>query len=476
MKEVARSAYLAQKKPIAKALLDALLEKYEYASVLVTDVDTKSYSVRRSGVQISQDTRFGSKGMVVKVYDGNSYAEYSTNNITMDAVPAICEEISSRLMPMADKLPEGLTLSRYKKLSDEPCTFRKATTYEQHPGELGDEAIVNQLGSLREKTLAQSDKLVDALAGLIYQEYHKLFLSPNRDMEQSVLWTCASLASVAAKGQEIKPSFKSFSVLGGTELLAQMEAAIPEIVKTNLELLDSQPMIPGTYDCICTPEVTGMIVHEAFGHGVEMDMFVKDRALAQSYVGKPVASPLVTMHDGCAVRETATYFFDDEGTVSHDTVVIEKGILKAGISDAQSAMHLGTEPTGNGRRESYERKAYTRMTNTYFEPGKDSLEDMIASIDYGMLLEQPSSGMEDPKNWGIQCMVSFAREIRDGKLTGRIFSPIVLTGYVPDLLKSISMVSGTLELGGGGACGKGHKEWVKVSDGGPYIKAKIRLG
>ena len=154
MKEVARSAYLAQKKPIARALLDALLEKYEYASVLVTDVDTKSYSVRRSGVQISQDTRFGSKGMVVKVYDGNSYAEYSTNNITMDAVPAICEEISSRLMPMADKLPEGLTLSRYKKLSDEPCTFRKATTYEQHPGELGDEAIVNQLGSLREKTLA----------------------------------------------------------------------------------------------------------------------------------------------------------------------------------------------------------------------------------------------------------------------------------------------------------------------------------
>ena len=121
-------------------------------------------------------------------------------------------------------------------------------------------------------------------------------------------------------------------------------------------------MEPGTYECICTPEVTGMIVHEAFGHGVEMDMFVKDRALAQSYIGKQVASPLVTMHDGCAQREVATYFFDDEGTLSHDTVIIDKGILKAGISDAQSAMFLGTVPTGNGRRESYERKAYTRMT------------------------------------------------------------------------------------------------------------------
>lgn len=73
-------------------------------------------------------------------------------------------------------------------------------------------------------------------------------------------------------------------------------------------------------------------------------------------------------------------------------------------------------------------------------------------------------------------MVNIAREIRDGKLTGKIFSPIVLTGYVPDLLKSISMMSENVLLSGSGMCGKGYKEWVKVSDGGPYIKAKIRLG
>ena len=167
---------------------------------------------------------------------------------------------------------------------------------------------------------------------------------------------------------------------------------------------------------------------------------------------------------------------DDEGTPARDTVIIEKGVLKRGISDLLSAAALGTEPTGNGRRESFERKAYTRMTNTYFEGGTDRVEDMIASVSYGFLLDEPSSGMEDPKNWGIQCMVSYAREIRDGKLTGRIFSPIVLTGYVPDLLKSITMMSPAVRLEGGGMCGKGYKEWVKVSDGGPYIKAKIRLG
>ena len=117
-----------------------------------------------------------------------------------------------------------------------------------------------------------------------------------------------------------------------------------------------------------------------------------------------------------------------------------------------------------------------RMTNTIFEAGTSKVEDMIASIKDGFLLCQASSGMEDPKNWGIQLMVDIAREIKDGKLTGKIYSPIVMTGYVPDLLKSISMISDSIEAGGTGYCGKGYKEWVKVSDGGPYIKARIRLG
>ncbi|MDE6725469.1 MAG: TldD/PmbA family protein, partial [Ruminiclostridium sp.] len=156
--------------------------------------------------------------------------------------------------------------------------------------------------------------------------------------------------------------------------------------------------------------------------------------------------------------------------------VIDKGILKGGFCEAKSALWLGTESTGNGRRESYERKAYTRMTNTYFLGGNDEVEDMIASVKYGFLLSTPSSCMEDPKNWGIQMMVSMAKEIKDGKLTGKVFAPIVMTGYVPDLLKSISMMSKTSELCGSGMCGKGYKEWVKVSDGGPYIKAKISLG
>lgn len=476
MQKVGKSEYLARTKPVAGALLERLCKKYAYVSVLVTDDDEKRYSVSRRGTSISGDSSFGGKGLVVRVYDGRSYAEYSANEISFEALPYIEKQIEGRLVPLAAGLPEETEPAHYPLLVDEPCVLCRASDYEIHPRTLGDGQIVSTLEGLREKALSSDSRLLDAMVNFEYQQYHKLFLSPHRELEQSVLWSVCAMALVAAKGQELRESFRAFSNLGGAEVLGRVEGCVPDMVRTVTELLNAQPMEPGVYDCVCTPEVTGMIVHEAFGHGVETDMFVKDRSKAREYMGREVASPLVTMHDGCGQREAATYFFDDEGTLSRDTVIIEKGVLKKGISDAQSALCLGLEPTGNGRRESYERKAYARMTNTYFEPGSDRLEDMIASVKYGMLLEEPASGMEDPKNWGIQCMVNIAREIRDGRLTGRIFSPVVLTGYVPELLKSISMVGDTLELCGGGACGKGYKEWVKVSDGGPCIRAKIRLG
>ncbi len=475
--KVKSSHYLKEAKPFLKELLNSLLEHYSYASILASDSKAMIYSVSKQGTVISEDDILSGRGFVAKVYDGKSYGEYSFNEITKEGIPGILNKIKYSLMPLKDYLPGGISESEYPVLPDDPKTLKESTEYIQDPEELGDEKIIALLSKLCEEGLAYNKKILDCSAGCRYQQYHKLFLSKNKDMEQNILWTNGSLMVMASRSEEIKYFFKTYSNLGGTELLGEMERDLKSVAFTALELLESEPIKPGEYDCICTPEVTGMIAHEAFGHGVEMDMFVKDRALARKYIGKYVASPLITMHDGAtAAKETATYLFDDEGVLSQDTVIIEKGILKRGISDSQTAMYLSSAPTGNGRRESYERKAYTRMTNTYFEAGKDKPEDMIASVQYGFLLENARSGMEDPKNWGIQCMVNIAREIKNGKLTGRIYSPIVLTGYVPDLLKSISMISDTVELKGSGFCGKGYKEWVKVSDGGPYIKARIRLG
>ena len=464
-----------QVKPGLKKLIAALREAYPYASVLAVADDARSWNISRRGIGIARPRMGGGTGYVVRVFDGTGCAEYSFNEFSEEKIPEIRETLARRLAEQ-EKALEGFAPLPTPLPADQPAALKKETAWKIHPRELGDEAIVARLRALREKALAYDERVLDAQASASYRCYRKLFLSEHRDLDQTVMWTTAAMMVMAARGEEIKMAYQPFSVLGGAEVLDQVDSGVEGVARRALELLDSQPIPPGEYECVCDPSTTGMIVHEAFGHGVEMDMFVKDRALAKSFVGEYVASQLVTMHDGSAVEQTATAFFDDEGTLTGDTVVIDKGVLKTGMCDALSAARLGTAPTGNGRRESYERKAYTRMTNTYFQGGEYTPEEMIASVKDGFLLESPSSGMEDPKNWGIQCMVTTAREIKDGKLTGRLFSPIVLTGYVPDLLKSVTMMSKTPELSGSGFCGKGYKEWVKVSDGGPYMKARIRLG
>ena len=480
--QVRESEFIKRKKPLLKKLAARLSEQYPFVSLLATDSRAKSYMVSRRNTAVREDELLTARGFVAKISDGKHYAEYSFNQISEDLLDEICTQIEQTVLLSKNAVPEGMTENDYlfseqDVASEENIVFYGSTEYEIDPEEMGDDVILKQLSEIKNRGLDVSERILDCSVLCNYQKYSKLFLSGRKELEQNVMWMTGAISLAAPRGEEIKDYYRGFSNLGGAEVLAQMKNGVEECAHITLELLDSAPMIPGEYDCICAPDVTGMIVHEAFGHGVEMDMFVKKRALAEQFLGQYVASELVTMHDGAsAASQTATYFFDDEGTMAQDTVIIEKGILKQGICDLQSALALRTAPTGNGRRESYKRKAYTRMTNTYFEGGSNTKEEMIASVSYGFLLENASSGMEDPKNWGIQCMVNIAREIRDGKLTGRIFSPIVLTGYVPDLLKSISMMSEEVTLGGGGFCGKGYKEWVKVSDGGPYIKAKIRLG
>ena len=478
MKELKDSEYIKRIRPTAKKLLSALLCEYEYASVLCVDAKGKNYRVQKAGTLISDEPLYCSRGLVLRVLKNGEIFEHSVSSLREDGIEGILDDIRS--LTEAERYGVSAGYEPRTKLvpRDEECVLHRSTTYETDPEEYGDENIIKALTQAREQALSADSRVFDAVTRCAYRKYSKLFLSKNKDMCQNVMWTTATVLSLVKQGERIKDSYQGFSVLGGAEVLEEMKnKGVPRSVENGVALLDSAQITPGEYECICSPDVTGMIVHEAFGHGVEMDMFVKDRALAKDYMGKQVASHLVTMRDSaCAVDEAASYFFDDEGNLSRDTLIIDRGILVGGICDEVAANALGISPTGNGRRESFEKKAYTRMTNTYFEAGEDSVEDMIASVKDGYLLEEARSGMEDPKNWGIQCMVGIAREIKDGALTGRIFSPVVLTGYVPDLLKSISMMSTEARLCGTGFCGKGHKEWVKVSDGGPYIKARITLG
>ena len=472
------SPFLAGIRAPLRELMGRLERDYDYVSVLATDSAGLAVSISQRARAVRSETMTTERGVVVRLCRDGLYSEYALNDFDGSDPAGAYARITAAVEEQRSLLRElGTEVYDTPVLSDEPAELFVEMETEELPESTDVRALVERLTALSDRGMGLDERMVECAATAQSTHVCKMFLTKNRDMRQSYVYSEGSVVAVVAADGATRMAFGGVSGLCGPELFAGLEAKLDKAVADAAELLSAERIEPGEYEVITSPEVTGLIAHEAFGHGVEMDMFVKNRALGRDYIGKRVGSDLVTMHEGalCA-RDVTSYAFDDEGTLAGDVTEIENGILKAGICDALSALRLGTVPTGNGKRENFEHKVYTRMTNTVFDSGTDSLADMIASVKYGYLLEGMQSGMEDPKHWGIQCILSAGREIVDGKLTGRVVSPIIMTGYVPDLLGAVSMLSSDREIFGNGGCGKGHKEWVKVADGGPYLKTKARLG
>lgn len=472
--QVKMSNYLIEIKPKVVELIKLLSETFDYVSVLSTDVCGTSYRVGQRQTSVG-DYGFGERGFVARVYYNQTYLEYSFNEI--DNVEELANTITKQLKEELIALEE-LQISKMESpfIYEEEISKEMLGKIEVDPESIQSSEILDCLKQISDAG-AKHEGIIEFMASMSFAHVNKMFLSNKKDLMQSYAYAEGMIGAIGTNGVKSDMAYESFSGLKGVEILKEMNERVDTVIQNLKDKLNAEPVIPGMYDVIVSPEVAGLIAHEAFGHGVEMDMFVKERALAKDYINEKVASDITCMKDGArSANQVSSYLFDDEGTLGSDTTIIQNGTLVTGISDLLSALRLNTTPTGNGKRESFERKAYARMTNTIFTPGTSTKEEMIASIEDGYLLEGMDSGMEDPKHWGIQCVVAMGREIKNGKLTGKTVAPVTLTGYVPELLKSISMVSNDFELFGSGACGKGHKEWVKVSDGGPYLKCKVRLG
>jgi len=465
---MAFSTFLESRRAGAKALVGHLKKRFQYVSILGQDIKATNVMINRSASVIAPggDTACG---FVVKMSNGGVFFEYSLDDLQGD-MAALADKIAAAAVAPAMEAIAPVALA------DEPLvqSFARPHDFDKHTDAQLLDFCKTQCAALLEKG---GEKVLNAVVGISKREVSSLFVSKNRELDQNYTWVNGMMVVVYRDNGKTVQSHTSSNYNTLSAVLEELPGKADGLLHKAHMLTTAKPIVPGVYDVITDPTITGLIAHEAFGHGVEMDQFVKDRALAKEYVGKYVASPICNMRDGAAaVLSAASYFFDDDGVLAHDTQIIKDGVLVTGISDLASATQLGLPPTGNGRRQSTRRKAYTRMTNTFFEAGKDKLEAMIASIQHGYMLFETNNGMEDPKNWAIQCVAEYGIEIVDGKLTENWVSPVVMSGYVPDLLKSISMISGDFKVIGSGSCGKGYKEWVRVSDGGPALKARVKLG
>lgn len=469
------STYLSQSKPLLQKLIQMLSAKYTYVSILACDSVGKFIEVSEKEQKII-DHPLQERGFVVRVYNGKYYSEYSFNHLEAGNIKDIFNQIVEQL-DVKDVIDKSIYLkeTNYPLIQEQAMkeSFSKLNKDKKYTLQ----ELIHFCKKMVDHTFEESEYVIHSSCRIEYLTISKMFLSSKKELEQVYFWANGRLSVILNRNDITKTNFESASDVTITGVLKELDKKAHGLIKDGRALLDSEKPSAGEYDIITTPDITGIIAHEAFGHGVEMDMFVKNRAKAQQYLGKRVASEIINMHDGAIPFEnSSSYFFDDEGILAQDTLIIKNGILQTGIADTLSALKLNITPTGNGKRESYKRKAYTRMTTTYFERGKSNLDDMIATIKKGILVSNAYSGMEDPKNWGMQAIALIGKEIVDGKVTSKVFSPIYMSGNVLDILQSASLTSHDFELFGSGYCCKGYKEKVKTVDGGPYLKVKVNIG
>ncbi|MCP4289446.1 MAG: metalloprotease TldD [Gammaproteobacteria bacterium] len=245
-----------------------------------------------------------------------------------------------------------------------------------------------------------------------------------------------------------------------------------EAVRQALVNLDAIAAPAGTMPVVLGPGWPGILLHEAIGHGLEGDFNRKGTSAFSGQIGQRVATEKCTVVDDCTLPgRRGSLSIDDEGTPGQNTVLIENGILKGYMHDRLNARLMGTESTGNGRRESYAHLPMPRMTNTYMLPGKDDPGEVIASVDKGLYAVNFGGGQVDITSGKFVFSASEAYLIENGKITSPV-KGATLIGNGPDVLTRVSMVGNDLKLDAGvGTCGK-EGQSVPVGVGQPTLRVE----
>jgi len=243
-----------------------------------------------------------------------------------------------------------------------------------------------------------------------------------------------------------------------------------EAVRQALVNLEATPAPAGTMPVVLGPGWPGILLHEAIGHGLEGDFNRKGTSAFANRLGEQVASPACTVVDDATLPDRrGSLSLDDEGTPGQYTVLIENGILKGYMQDRLNARLMGTESTGNGRRESYAHLPLPRMTNTYMLPGEQQPEEIIESVQKGLYAVNFGGGQVDITSGKFVFSASEAYLIENGRVT-RPVKGATLIGNGPDVLTRVSMVGNDLALDAGvGTCGK-EGQSVPVGVGQPTLK------
>lgn len=224
----------------------------------------------------------------------------------------------------------------------------------------------------------------------------------------------------------------------------------------------------GHMDVILDPLMTGLFIHEAFGHMSEADQLVENRSLREAMsIGRRVASEELSVVDDPGLDNVCgTYRFDDEGTPALRTSLIDRGVLSGRLHSRETAAAMGEKPTGNARAVSWRFSPIVRMSNIYAIPGKTDLKTLFRQLGDGIYAFKNRAGQTTGRIFTFSPQIAYM--VRDGEICEPV-RDVNLSGDLFDLLDGVESVSDGVKFAEGGACGKGEQFPLPCGKGGAHM-------
>jgi TldD protein len=457
--------------PLAEVLADAGADHVE-----LRYHGKRSRSVAVEKGRVDQAKVSEHSGVGVRVLADGTWGFASTDRLEPDAV--------RRAVDAAQRAARSSAADRKEKVESLPATDLAVGRFDcDGYDELASrplDATLEMVLRLEKQAREASSAITSAVCGYteIFEE-KGLVTSDGARAWTRVVRPEFRVSAVASRDGEIQRAADTIGVTGAWDCLfgkKPAEAYAEKAAATAVDLLSAGYPEGGRKKVLLSPALVGLLTHEAVGHTVEAD-FVAAGSCAAGKLGQRVASDLVTLCDSGASEHHAgaggTLRVDDEGVMAGRTVVIENGILKSYLHDRESAARYGVAPTGNARAWEYDDEPLIRMRNTYIEPGTASLEELIAGIDDGLMLDGPRNGQADA-NGEFMFGTLQAWPIKNGK-RGDLMRGVNISGIAFDVLKTVDGVSRDFEWDlGSGHCGKGQP--AKVDAGGPWLSCEVLVG
>ncbi len=452
----------------AKILREALKTGGDLAEIYVEDVTSLRLGLDDS--RLEQAIRGADRGAGVRVFFGNMATYAYTDDLSeaslLDAARAAAAAGSSSSQTQIVDLTERKSPLEFpiQKTFDELSIEDKA-------------AILHQIDEVGRA----ASPLIKQVFGWYGERSRKVWVYNSAGVyaHDDRTFVEMGMGVIAQRNGTLQRTYKGFGGQVGLELLDHNDpvALINELAESAVKMLDAKPAPAGEFTVVLPNGWGGVLFHEACGHQMEADFVTKGGSAYSGKVGELVASPLITaIDDGTIPGRRGSMRFDDEGTPTNRTVLIEKGVLKEYMWDVTEARRVGREAsTGNGRRESFRHMPMPRMTNTFIDKGDHDPQEIIENTKKGIYVQSMAGGQADIAKGDFVFNATEAYMIEDGKLTTPLRGATI-SGHGPTVLREIDMVGIDLALDPGyGTCGKGQA--ARVSVGQPTVRIpKVMVG